>query len=331
MSRIHFIAIAFVSTFALSPVAAEEEEAPPLGLVAVEHPESNPFTEAKRALGEKLFFDKLLSRDGSVSCASCHKPDEAFAQRGVARAQGVDGKGGRRNVPSLLNVAFAKQLFFDGRSESLEDQAWQPILADDEMGNPSEEDVLERLRASEAYRDHFQRAFGKAQMNKETVANALACFQRTLLSGDSAFDRWNNAGEATLSKEAEEGYRLFIGRAQCWQCHPLNSESALLMTDDSFHKTGVPKNAASPDLGRFEATENPIDRLLFKTPSLRNVALTPPYMHDGSISTLREVLEFYNVAEGEGELLPLQLGEDEIGALIAFLESFTGEAAKATF
>ncbi|MCH1502283.1 MAG: c-type cytochrome [Verrucomicrobiales bacterium] len=312
----------------LALIAATGEETPPMGLVSVEHPASNPLTEAKRLLGEKLFFDKMLSRDGSISCATCHKPEEAFAEQGVVRSKGVDGKLGRRNTPSLFNVAFAKNLFFDGRSTSLEEQAWEPILAEDEMGNVSEEKVLERLRVSEAYRGLFKRAFGNDEPSKETVAKSLACFQRTLLSGSSAYDRWN-AGKPALSEAAHEGYQLFIGRAQCWQCHPLNSEASVLMTDHSFHMTGVPisevADEPATDLGRFEVTEEPIDRLLFKTPSLRNVALTPPYMHDGSIATLKEVVEFYNVAEGAGELLPLGLGEVEVDALVAFLESFTGE------
>lgn len=304
---------------------AHAVESVPLGLVAVEHPESNPYTEAKHALGKELFFDKGLSVDGTVSCATCHHPDEAFAQRGVAVSEGVAGKLGRRNSPSLLNVAYAKSLFFDGRSETLEDQAWEPILADDEMGNASEEEVLERLRKSEIYRDHFDRAFGDAEPTKEGVAKALACFQRTLLSGNSAFDRWNS-GEAALSKEAETGYQLFIGRAQCWQCHPLNSEASLLMTDHSFHRTDVSNGEEPLDLGRIEVTKERIDRHLFKTPSLRNVALTAPYMHDGSIATLKEVVEFYNRAEGQGELLPLNLSDEQLDALVAFLESFTGES-----
>jgi cytochrome c peroxidase len=248
----------------------------------------------------------------------------------VAKSEGVDGKIGRRNTPSLLNVAFAKNLFFDGRAASLEEQAWEPILAEDEMGNASEEEVLERLGASDEYRGLFSAAFGNDPPNKESVAKALACFQRTLLSGNSAFDRWN-AGKPALSKEAHEGYQLFIGRAQCWQCHPLNSEAAVLMTDHTFHQTGVSSgkdaDGTTVDLGRIEVTKESIDRLQFKTPSLRNVALTPPYMHDGSINTLKEVVEFYNRAESAGELLPLQLDDAESNALVAFLESLTGERA----
>ena len=311
-------------------MSAVGEETVPLGLAPVEHPASNPLTEAKRVLGEKLFFDTILSRDGSISCATCHRPDQAFAERGVVRSKGVDGKIGRRNAPSLFNVAFAKTLFFDGRSASLEEQAWEPILAEEEMGNATEEDVLERLRGSEEYRGLFKRAFGDGGPSKEAVAKALACFQRTLLSGNSAFDRWY-AGKPALSEEAHEGYQLFIGRAQCWQCHPLNSESALLISDQSFHKTGVPVRKAADgtvmDLGRIEVTHKLTDHLHFKTPSLRNVALTPPYMHDGSIATLKEVVEFYNRAEGEGELLPLYLSDDEVDALVAFLESLTGQSS----
>lgn len=319
-------------------LVAQAEDRPPLGLVEVTHPDTNPATPAKIELGKRLFFDKKLSRDGSLSCATCHQPEQAFAQRGVPISIGIDGKLGRRNAPSLFNVAFAQSLFFDGRSSTLEEQAWEPILADDEMGNESVEEVLERLASSD-YAPQFKAVFGVERPDRESVAKALACFQRTLLSGNSAFDRWNWGNSDALSEKAHAGYRLFAGRAQCWQCHPLNSEAALLLTDHSFHNTGVSdlgkngvnltQSSSKRDLGRFEVTEESIDRFQFKTPSLRNVALTAPYMHDGSLATLNDVVEFYNRAEGGGgELLPLSLDESEVEALVAFLEALTGEDLK---
>ena len=315
--------------------SGRDPERPPLGLVEVEHPKSNPPTEAKINLGKRLFFDTLLSRDGTISCATCHIPEQAFAHRGEARSRGIGGRLGHRNSPSLLNVAFAQSLFHDGRSPALEDQVWEPLLDENEMGNHSEKDLLQRLGAAEEYVRMFSEAFGVDHPDKDSVSKALAVYQRTLLSGNSLYDQWYWGNPDALSKQAKIGYGLFIGRAQCWQCHPLNSETALLFTDHSFHNTGV--SAAStkqllqgeepllPDLGRFEHTKETIDRFHFKTPSLRNVALTPPYMHDGSIPTLKGVVQFYNQAEENSELLSLYLDENEVDALVAFLESLTGD------
>ena len=314
------------------------DELPPLGLSELVAPEGNPLTKAKVNLGKKLFFDKTLSRDGTISCASCHDPKAAFAQSGEKTSKGVDEKIGRRNSPSLLNVGFAESLFHDGRSSSLEDQAWQPILADDEMGNKSETEVLERLAKSDEYVRQFKEAFGVESPTKEGVAKALASFQRTLLSGNSAFDRWNWGGDTeALSEEAIEGHDLFAGRALCWQCHPFSGEG-ILLTDHQFHDTGVATLSAkkylaekgeSPkeDLGRYEVTKRPLDRQSFKTPSLRNVALTPPYMHDGSIATLREVVLFYKGGGGNGMVQKLDLTDEEVDSIVAFLESLTGDQA----
>ena len=321
--------------FPITNGSASEE--PPYGLVEIVSPSDNPLTEQKVALGKRLFFDKTLSRDGSVSCATCHVPSEAFAQRGHAVSKGVDGRVGRRNAPSLLNVAFAKSLFHDGRSASLEDQAWQPILAEEEMGSESEQEVLERLGASEEYVASFKEVFGVEQPDKVSVARALASYQRTLLSGNSAFDKWNWGESDALSEAAHEGYKLFAGQAMCWQCHPLNSPGAVLLTDHTFHDTGLSyiseqkrkregkPGDATEDLGRFEVTGQAKDRWQYRTPSLRNVALTAPYMHDGSIATLVDVVEFYNRAEGKGELQPLNLDEEQVHALVAFLEALTGD------
>lgn len=311
---------------------------PSVGLEKVLHPEANPYSAAKAELGRRLFFEKKLSRDNTVSCATCHQPDQAFAERGIARSKGVEDRLGRRNAPSLLNVAFAESLFADGRTATLESQAWEPILDPKEMGNASEEDVLIKLAASPEYVEQFAEVFGVERPDKTSVAQALACFQRTLLSGNAPFDRWKWGESEALTEEAHRGYELFAGRAQCWQCHPLNSSGALLFTDQTFHRTGVAEDekrhdgtsaeGATPDLGRFEITGEAIDRFQFKTPSLRNVALTPPYMHDGSIATLRGVVDFYNRAEGTGELFPLYLEDRDLDALVAFLEALTGDQPK---
>jgi cytochrome c peroxidase len=316
-----------VTIFVATAPAGDDFKRPPLGLTEVETPEDNPLTELKAALGKRLFFDKSLSSDGKISCATCHVPEQGFAQQGETVSTGVDGARGRRNAPSLLNVAFLQKLFHDGRSESLEDQAWQPILAADEMGNGSEAKVLDRLAASPSYVSQFRAAFGVDTPSKDSVAQALASFQRTLLSGNSPFDQWYLGGESgTLTSAAVEGYGLFVGQAQCWQCHPLAGE-CILFTDQQFHKTGISSLAKNGnDAGRKEVTGKESDNEKFRTPSLRNVALTPPYMHDGSLATLRDVVEFYNTGGGNShEVQSLGLSDRELNALVAFLESLTGD------
>lgn len=339
------LSILLLSVLCLSPFAfGQVLTEPPLGLGDMPEPVSNPMSDAKAELGRTLFFDKNLSADGTVSCATCHEPEQAFAQTGVAIPKGVGERSGRRNAPSLFNVGYARSLFYDGRSESLEDQAWAPLLAQDEMGNPSTEVVIERLQASTNYPALFDAAFGEnenpkvSSIHSNHVAAALAAFQRTLVSGNSKFDQWN-WGKAEFDEIEQRGHDLFSGQAQCWQCHILRGET-FLFSDQKFHNTGVlernqqllrPATAATskkmqkpPDLGRFEITGEVHDRGAFKTPSLRNVEQTAPYMHDGSIPTLREVVEFYN--EGVGpDVQALGLSDEEITALVVFLKLLSSE------
>ncbi len=312
----------------------------PLGLTEL-NPGSDTPPAAEVSLGKKLFFDKSLSADGSISCATCHVPEEAFAQRDKRVSEGIDGRLGRRNSPSLLNVRFAKHLFLDGRSDSLEDQAWRPILDKDEMGNGSVDEVLKKLAASEEYPALFGKTFGVERPDKKSVAKALASFQRTLLTGNSPFDQWFWGGEDdAISKQAIEGYNLFAGQALCWQCHNLGGDHGVILTDHLFHNTGVAwlseqkrkkekkpdaKTGHKEDLGRFEATGLERDKRQYKTPSLRNVALTPPYMHDGSFASLEEVVEFYNRGGGDGATQPLYLEKDQVKNIVAFLETLTGD------
>lgn len=239
-------------------------------------------------------------------------------------------------------------LFYDGRSDSLEAQAWEPLLDPDEMGNPSKDAVLERLRASTNYPALFDAAFGDGtgkdgksedvssitSITATNVARSLAAFQRTLVAGNSKFDQWN-WGEAEFDAVEQRGHDLFSGLAQCWQCHVMQGET-LLFSDQKFHNTGIHQrnrrlqkttaetNDKKPDLGRFEVTGRVQDRGAFKTPSLRNVEHTAPYMHDGSLRTLREVVEFYN--EGLGpDVQELGLDEDDIEALVVFLKLLSSE------
>lgn len=338
--------------FVASPILAVSGDLP-LGLASLDF-DAQPPPAAEVQLGQKLFFDKALSRDGTLSCSTCHLPAEAFAQRGQPTSKGIGGKVGRRNSPSLLNVTFARQLFHDGRSGSLEDQAWQPILAPDEMGNRSVEEVLDRLADRSEYKPLFDSAFGVDRPDKASVARALASFERTLLSGNSPFDRYYWGGELeAISPLAIEGFDLFSGQALCWQCHQVGGDDGMIFTDHQFHNTGVSwlseqkqqkeleaagedrhggdgADEPTPDLGRFEATGRAYDKRFFKTPSLRNIALTAPYMHDGSFETLEQVLEFYNRGGGDGSMQPLRLEKAQIEAIVAFLNCLTGDQKFAT-
>lgn len=333
--------------------------AQPLGLPPVTSPADNPQSEAKVALGRKLFFDRRLSFNGTMSCAMCHVPEQGFTSNELATPLGFEGRSLRRNAPTVLNVAYHPLLFHDGREHALETQAWVPLLAANEMANPSVGHVIARVRALADYRGWFERAFGGRGATMETIGGALAAYQRTLLAGNSRFDRWRYGGEAeALTAVEREGFRLFVGKARCAGCHTVGERSALF-SDFRFHNTGIgwrrvygaPEHirvelapgvvteiqaraldAVSerppPDLGRFEVTLDPADRWAYKTPSLRNVALTAPYMHDGSIATLEEVVAFYDAGAvdnpGKSPLLaPLGLTAKDRAALVAFLRALT--------
>ncbi|MEA3276412.1 MAG: cytochrome c peroxidase [Pseudomonadota bacterium] len=337
-------------------------QSPPLGLPPVPMPRDNPITPEKAALGRKLFFDRRLSLNNTFSCAMCHIPEQGFTSNEMATAVGIEGRTVRRNAPTVYNSAYLTRLFHDGREYSLEQQVWGPLLARNEMANPSVGSIIEKLRSLPDYRSLFETAFGGRGPSMETVGMALAGYQRTLLSGASAFDRWYYGGERdALSASARRGFGLFAGKGGCVSCH-LVGEEAALFTDNRLHNTGigyresmqiqpegeevriapgvviqVSRSVVSSvserppgDLGLYEVTQDPDDRWKYRTPSLRNVALTAPYMHNGSLGTLREVVEFYNGGGVPNALLdprirPLGLSAQEIEDLVAFLESLTGD------
>ena len=334
---------------------------PPLGLPPVPLPADNPPSAVKIALGRKLFFDRRLSHNGTMSCAMCHVPEQGFTNNELATPIGVEGRGLRRNAPTILNVAYQKRLFHDGRETALETQVISPLLAPDEMANPSIGYVIDKIAGLPDYAGLFERAFG-AGPSIGRLGQAIASWERSLLAADASFDRWYYGGEAAaLSERQRQGYDLFIGKAGCAQCH-LIGEDAALFTDGAFHNTGLGYHAdevaartTAPvpveiapgrtvmvdrkavesvglprrtDLGRHEVTLDPADLWRFKTPSLRNVALTAPYMHDGSLRSLEAVVRFYDRGAVPHEALdprirPLGLDEHEIAALVAFLESLT--------
>ncbi len=332
---------------------------PVAGLPPVPVPHDNRLTRDKIALGRKLFFDRRLSLNSTFSCAMCHVPEQGFTSQEQATAIGIEGRTVRRNAPTLYNVAYLRRLFHDGRESSLENQVWGPFLARNEMGNPSVGAVLDKLRALPDYRGQFERVFRRGP-TMDTVGQALASYERTLIAGDSAFDRWRYLGQTdALSAEARAGFELFIGKGGCSQCHAVEDRSALF-TDQALHNTGVgfadsmqqePRKTpvqvapgivfdvdaahigavAEPrpsDLGAYEVTQNPADRWKYRTPGLRNIALTAPYMHNGSLATLRDVVAFYNRGGVPNENLdprirPLGLTPAEEASLVAFLSSLT--------
>ena len=291
----------------------------PLGLG--ERPESkdNPLTEARVQLGRRLFFDPILSADNSVACASCHQPEHGFASAN-GRARGIRGQAIDRRAPSLFNRAFGKAFFWDGRAGSLEEQALMPIADSREMGS-NVADAVKRLQNHENYRDAFAVTFGDG-VTAANLGKALASFERVLLRGDSRVDRFRQKGEhEALSPEERHGLWLYESKAQCWRCH-----SGRNFTDEDFHNTGVSWGHEPLDLGRYKVTKNEDDRGKFKTPTLRGVVLTGPYMHDGSLKSLDEVVEFYKRGGvdnpgRDSKIGPLNLSADEVRALVAFLKS----------
>ena len=234
----------------------------PLGLdPLLPVPEHNDLTREKTALGRRLFFDKRLSRDESLACASCHVPARTFTD-GRALPLGITGARGRRNAPTLVNRAYGRSMFWDGRAASLEEQALAPLVSPTEFGT-SYEEVLRRLRADPQYPRLFRRAFGTEEITIEDVARALASFERTLLSGDSAFDRYETLKDSrALSGPARRGLSLFRGKAACVVCH-----NAPLFSDERFHNTGVSWEKLPLDLGRYEVTGREEDKGVFKTPA----------------------------------------------------------------
>jgi len=335
---------------------------PPLGLPAVPVPADNPATKEKIALGRKLFFDRRLSINDTFSCAICHIPEQGFTNNEIQTAIGVEGRSGKRNAPTIYNTAFLSNFFHDSREFSLEQQVWSPFLARNEMANPSIGYVINKIKAIDEYEGMFEAAFDGRSVSMQTVSQALATYQRALNAADSPFDRWYfGKQENAVSDEVKRGFELFVGKGVCSTCHIIEKDHALF-TDQLLHNTGLGYQGSyagvsnttrvqlapgvfaeldnskirdvsrekENDLGRYEVTENPNDRWKYRTPSLRNVSLTAPYMHDGSMHTLRQVVEFYVQGGIQNELLsplikPIELNEQEVNDLVAFLKSLTGE------
>ena len=281
-------------------------------------PQNNQTTAERVALGKALFFDPRLSGSNWISCATCHNPLLGWSD-GLATGIGHDMQKLNRATPTILNSAYSQFLFWDGRARSLEEQALGPIQSSKEM-NQDLESLVAELEAIEGYRQLFAAAYPDEGINKKTIGKAIAAFERTIISTESPFDKWLHGDGTAISDSAKRGFELFEGKARCAVCH-----FGFNFTDDGFHNTGI---AASNDQGRYRIRKIAMMRGAFKTPTLRDITLTAPYMHNGIYTTLEEVIKHYNRGGDERKHLspniqPLNLSKQEMADLLAFLETLT--------
>lgn len=336
--------------------ADEIEFSLPADVLPPEIPEDNPLTQARVDLGRTLYFDTRLSTDGSVACATCHNPKTGFAdQRGNATSAGVGGKLGTRNSPTVLNAAFFIDQFWDGREEGLEAQAVQPLINPIEHGFADHDAVVAKIAGQSDYAPIFSAAFGDEAVTIDRIGQAIASFERTLISVDAPLDRFLAGDAGAISESAKRGWELFNGKARCNTCHG-RVDVLPLFSDEAYHNLGVGVadfdfagvsrkvaaatgagtsldelalgDAEASELGRFNVTGEQKDLGAWKTPGLRNVALTAPYMHDGSEATLLDVMEFYNRGGNnnpylDGGMRALSLGDQEKKDLVALMEALT--------
>jgi len=290
---------------------------------AVPIPATNLNYKTKVKLGEQLYFDGRLSQNGAISCAFCHTPGLGFADPKQVSV-GVGGKRGGRQAPTVYNTVFNPVQFWDGRAGSLEEQAIGPIVNPVEMGE-THENVVKKLSQIKGYVTQFQLVFGTG-ISMQGIAEAIAAYERTIISTNSAFDQYVLGDKTAMNEEAQRGMALFKGKARCMLCH--NDSN---FTDNQFHNLGVPQvGPMKEDLGRYYVTRRPEDKGAFKTPTLRSIVETAPYMHDGVFKTLEEVVDFFDQGGGKNSNLsplmkPLGLTKEEKTNLIAFLKALKGE------
>lgn len=324
----------------------------PPGVLEPIIPEDNPLTKGKIDLGKKLFFDKRLSADDTTSCATCHDPEKGLAD-GKAIAVGIKDRKGTRNSPTVLNAAFFDTQFWDGRAITLEEQAKQPIINPKEMGMLSHDVLAEKISNTPEYKTSFKEVFGTDKITIDHIVMAIASFERTLITFNTPFDRFIAGKNDAISASAQRGWKLFQGKARCITCHEFNV-SYPFFTNNKFHNIGVAmkgkdfesiarkaassgtdpsvlaREETSAELGRYLVTKEPKDIGAFKTSGLRNIAITAPFMHDGSEPTLESVVEFYNKGgirnpNLDGGIRPLNLSEDEKKDLVEFMKSLTSD------
>lgn len=312
--------VVVVFALAAGAEAAEYKLSLPLGLQgeAAYIPEDNPLTPEKIALGKQFFWDKRWSRSGTVACVSCHSPDHAWSDPAQFSTL-FSGKPAPRHAPTIVNRLFSDRQLWTGLRDSLEEQALKDANRTDEL-------VVQHLGAIPAYQEQFRKVFG-TDLNPQGVAKAIAAYVRMILSGDSPYDRFQAGDKGALPPAAQRGLALFTGKARCVTCH-----AGFNFTDESYHNIGVGMDRENPDLGRSTVTKADADRGAFKTPTLRDVARRGPYMHDGSVKTLEEVVAFYNRGGHKNpwlseEIRPLNLTGRELADLVAFLHALTGQVA----
>ncbi|RDE19727.1 tryptophan tryptophylquinone biosynthesis enzyme MauG [Motiliproteus coralliicola] len=283
-------------------------------------PASNPYSAEKAQLGKMLFFDQRLSRNFNMSCATCHNPSLGW-EDGVPGAFGGQGKTLDRHSPTILNLAWGEEFFWDGRAPSLEEQIKGPIQSPNEMNIPIAQ-VVDRLQAVQGYRNLFSRVFPNEGISEQSILKSIATYERTIVSGTAPFDRWIDGDSAAISDAAKRGFALFNDEAGCNRCH-----TGWNFTDNRFHDIGL----ATPDNGRMTITQQPSDQHAFKTPGLRNISQRAPYMHNGSLKTLSQVIDHY-ISGGiqrdslSPKMTPIPLTPQQKNDLLAFLGSLTGEA-----
>jgi len=358
-------------SFVLLPSFTAQAE--PLGLPPAPIPANNPQTPDKIKLGKKLFNDQRFSSTGKVSCATCHEASKAFTDSPLRTSEGIGKLTGTRNAPTVVNSAYMNTLFWDGRSPDLEDQSQHPFLNPVEMGLKSHEPILKIVRSDPEYQRSFKAVFNKSgrKITMKEVMQAIASFERTVISGNSPFDRWRYGNDKTAMNPAQiRGFQVFVGQGRCVSCHVVEQTQALF-TDNRFHNIGIGINSIQKDvprlageflkakaqgidvdvavltdkkvseLGRFAVTEEFVAMGAFKTPTLRNIAATAPYMHDGSLETLKDVVIHYDNGGItrktdrvndfiSGGIRPLDLSKQQISDLVEFMEALTSpEYAKA--
>lgn len=301
----------------------------PLGLdpyqrKGIELTEENPIQHELVVLGKHLYFDTRLSKDETVACATCHDPDKGWTDQ-LPVSVGISAQEGGRSAPTVINRVFSEAQFWDGRAATLEEQAAGPITNPIEMGMESHDLAVNRIAAIAGYKPLFKAAFGDEKVDLDRITKAIATFERTIVSGNSPYDRYESGDKSAMSESAVRGKDLFFNKARCSICH-----SGMNFTDELYHNLGV---GGDSEAGREAVTKDPADRGKFKTPTLRNITDTFPYMHDGSEKTLAEVIEFYDKGGNpnpnlDKEMKPLNLTAEEKKDLIAFLEALTGEVTK---
>jgi cytochrome c peroxidase len=307
--------------------AADLPPKTPLGLPPIAWPKDNPYSQAKADLGRLLYFDPRLSGDETVSCATCHAPKMGFTDNAPV-STGIRKQKGGRSAPTVINRVYSMAQFWDGRAASLEEQAKGPIANPIEMGM-THDGAVENIRKVAGYRPLFTKAFGTEDIDIERIAKAIACFERTVLSGNAPYDRYKRGDKKAMTAEQIRGMDIFINKAKCDACH-----EGANFTLNAYHNLGVGMDKPDPDLGRYAVTKDPRDWGSFKTPTLREIEHTGPYMHDGSLKTLDEVVEFYNKGGVPNknlaqEMKKLNLTDQDKKDLVAFLKALSGEGWQA--